>query len=148
GHDWALPFYDPLVRLLGGDRARRGLADEADLESKHCVLEIGCGPGTLLLLIKRTHPTVDVTGLGLDPDLKALASSPAQGRRGAGSAAFLSGLWARAGRSLATPGRRPGWRDSREYSEVRLRPIGVARSTRQATASPGGVESDGHGEHR
>ena len=29
GHDWLLPFYDPLVKLFGGDTARRILLDQA-----------------------------------------------------------------------------------------------------------------------
>jgi hypothetical protein len=29
GRDWLLPLYDPFVKLLGGDAARRALLDEA-----------------------------------------------------------------------------------------------------------------------
>jgi ubiquinone/menaquinone biosynthesis C-methylase UbiE len=71
GHDWTLPFYDPLVRLLGGDSARLDLVQQAALQPSHRVLEVGCGTGTLLLMIKRHHPRVTVTGL--DPDPRALA---------------------------------------------------------------------------
>jgi ubiquinone/menaquinone biosynthesis C-methylase UbiE len=71
GHDWTLPLYDPLVKLLGGDRARRTLVDQADLRAGHRVLEIGCGTGTLVVMIKRLHPGAEV--IGLDPDPKALA---------------------------------------------------------------------------
>ncbi len=70
GHDWALPLYDPFVKLLGGDRARRALVDQADIRRGHRVLDIGCGTGTLVVLIKTLHPDVDVSGL--DPDSKAL----------------------------------------------------------------------------
>ena len=68
--DWALPFYDPVVKLLGGDRARRLLIDQADLHSGHRVVEIGCGTGTLLLQIARAFP--DVALIGLEPDPNAL----------------------------------------------------------------------------
>ena len=71
GHDWALPLYDPLVKLLGGDMARRTLLAQAALRPDHRVLDVGCGTGTLAVLIKRLHPGVEVTGL--DPDPKALA---------------------------------------------------------------------------
>src|SRR5262245_7167072 len=71
GYDWRLPFYDPMVKLIGGDSARRVLIDQADLQPDHRVLEVGCGTGTLLMLIKRTQPGVQATGL--DPDMKALA---------------------------------------------------------------------------
>jgi hypothetical protein len=32
GHDWTLPFYDPLVKLLGGNAAREALVLQAGLE--------------------------------------------------------------------------------------------------------------------
>jgi ubiquinone/menaquinone biosynthesis C-methylase UbiE len=71
GHDWTLPLYDPLVKLLGGDAARNVLVDQAELRSGHRVLEVGCGTGTLLMLIARAQPEIELTGL--DPDAKALA---------------------------------------------------------------------------
>lgn len=71
GHHWSLPLYDPLTKLIGVDRARRRLLEQAELQSSHHVLDVGCGTGTLAVLIKRTHPQVHV--VGLDPDAKALA---------------------------------------------------------------------------
>ncbi|MGH9663133.1 MAG: class I SAM-dependent methyltransferase [Bryobacteraceae bacterium] len=71
GRNWALPLYDPLVKALGGDSARKSLIDQADPQPGHRILDIGCGTGTLATLIKRLHPGVDV--VGLDPDPKALA---------------------------------------------------------------------------
>ena len=71
GRDWLLPFYDPFVKLLGGDQARQRLLDQAALQDGHRVLDIGCGTGTFAVLIKRVHPDVEV--VGLDPDPKALA---------------------------------------------------------------------------
>lgn len=80
GRDWALPLYDPIVKLLGGDPARRELVDQAVIRPGHRVLDIGCGTGTLVILIKRLHPEVEV--VGLDPDPRALA----RGRRKAARA--------------------------------------------------------------
>ena len=71
GRDWLLPLYDPLQKLLGGDRLKRPLVDQAALAPGIRVLDIGCGTGSLTLLIKRMHPEVAV--VGLDPDAKALA---------------------------------------------------------------------------
>jgi len=71
GHDWTLPLYDPLVKLLGGDSARRALVEQADLQAGQRVLEVGCGTGTLLMLITRAQPALELTGL--DPDVRALA---------------------------------------------------------------------------
>jgi ubiquinone/menaquinone biosynthesis C-methylase UbiE len=71
GHDWLLPFYDPIVKLIGGEAVRRALLDQADLRPGQHVLEIGCGTGAVTTMIKRLHPNVEV--VGLDPDPKALA---------------------------------------------------------------------------
>ena len=79
GHDWLLPLYDPFVKLLGGDAARKQLIDQAALQPEHRVLEIGCGTGTLLMQIKRVHPQVEA--VGLDPDPKALARARRKAER-------------------------------------------------------------------
>jgi ubiquinone/menaquinone biosynthesis C-methylase UbiE len=71
GRDWSLPLYDPIVKLLGGDAARRALIVQAGLEPTDRALEIGCGTGALLIEIAHRHPGVVLTGL--DPDPKALA---------------------------------------------------------------------------
>ena len=81
GHDWLLPLDDPLVKLLGGDTARRILLDQATVRPGHRVLDIGCGTGTLAMLIKRLHPDVDV--VGLDPDPKALTRAKRKAERSA-----------------------------------------------------------------
>ena len=70
GYDWSLPLYDPIVKLLGGDKARMVLLDHAALRPGYRVLDIGCGTGTLATLIKRFHPDVEV--VGIDPDPKAV----------------------------------------------------------------------------
>lgn len=60
GHDCFLPLYDPLMRRLGGDGARRALLDQATTRPGERILEVGCGTGSLVLLIKRLHSDVDV----------------------------------------------------------------------------------------
>ncbi len=71
GHDWLLPLYDPLQKLLGFESIHRQLVDQAGIRPNYRVIEIGCGTGNLLILIKRLHPGAEV--VGLDPDAKALA---------------------------------------------------------------------------
>lgn len=78
GHDWLLPFYDPLWKLMGGDSTRRATIERAALEPGQRVLDIGCGTGSLAILIRRLHPEVEV--VGLDPDPKALARAARKAR--------------------------------------------------------------------
>jgi len=81
GRDWALPFYDPLVTLLGGDAARAMLLDQAGVRAGYRVLDIGCGTGSLAVLIKRRNPHAEV--IGLDPDPRALERARHKCRRAA-----------------------------------------------------------------
>ena len=81
GLDWLLPLYDPLVKVLGGDPTRKTLLDQAKLRADHRVLEIGCGTGSLLVLLKQLYPEVDA--VGLDPDPKALARARRKAERAA-----------------------------------------------------------------
>src|SRR5713226_3744343 len=90
GYDWSLPLYDPIVKLLGGDKARMVLLDQAALRPGYRVLDIGCGTGTLATLIKRLHPDVEV--VGIDPDPKALARARRKAARAAVSIQFDQGF--------------------------------------------------------
>lgn len=89
GHDWLLPLYDPIVSLFGGDAARQALLDQATIRSGDRLLDVGCGTGTLVVLIKRLHPDVEV--VGLDPDPKALARGRRKAERAAVSIQFDQG---------------------------------------------------------
>jgi ubiquinone/menaquinone biosynthesis C-methylase UbiE len=71
GRDLFLPFYDLVAKVLGADRARQTLFDLAPLRPGDRVLDIGCGTGTFVTMLKQHYPSIEVTGL--DPDPKALA---------------------------------------------------------------------------
>ena len=90
GHHWSLPLYDPLTALIGVDRVRRALLEHAGLSVPQRVLDIGCGTGTLAVLIKRTHPRVEVTGI--DPDPKALARARRKAERAGASIRLDTGM--------------------------------------------------------
>lgn len=81
GHDVFLPLYDPLVNLMGFDRARRDLISGANIELDHRILDIGCGTGTLLVNLKRQYASAQV--VGLDPDPKALRRARIKAARAA-----------------------------------------------------------------
>jgi len=89
GHDWALPLYDPLVKLLGMDTVRRVLLNQAAVRATHRVLDIGCGTGTMAILIKRLQSGTDV--VGLDPDPKALARAKRKAEQSGLSVRFDQG---------------------------------------------------------
>ena len=90
GRDLFLPLYDPLTKLLGGERARRVLIDEARLEPGHRILDVGCGTGSLLLQIRQTFPGVEA--VGLDPDPKALARAKRKAERAGTTVRFDQGF--------------------------------------------------------
>src|SRR5918995_1661808 len=90
GHDLFLPLYDPLVSLLGGDRARLDLINQAKIEPSHHILDIGCGTGTLVMLLKQRCPAISM--VGLDPDPKALRRAKTKANRAAVSAQFDQGF--------------------------------------------------------
>ncbi|HKD85242.1 MAG TPA: class I SAM-dependent methyltransferase [Terriglobales bacterium] len=90
GWDWLLPLYDPFVKLLGGEAARKQLVEQAQLQPGHNVLDVGCGTGTLAILTKQLHPGVALTGL--DPDPKALASARSKAGRARVSVQFDQGF--------------------------------------------------------
>lgn len=90
GLDLLLPLYDPLVKLLGADRARKKLLDQAAVQPNHRVLDVGCGTGTFAVAVKKWQPTVEV--IGLDPDPKALARGRRKAARAGVSIRFDQGF--------------------------------------------------------
>ncbi|MCP5065157.1 MAG: class I SAM-dependent methyltransferase [bacterium] len=79
GRDWLLPLYDPLLRLMGVDRIRAILIDQASPQPGDRVLDLGCGTGSLAIQLRALHSEVVVSGL--DPDSKALARARRKGDR-------------------------------------------------------------------
>ena len=86
GVDWLLPLYDPFTRLLGLDGVRRDLLLQSDLRPGYRVLDIGCGTGSLVVLLKQLFPDMEV--VGLDPDEKALARAKRKARRAGADVRF------------------------------------------------------------
>ncbi len=91
GHDWLLPLYDPLWRLLGSERTTKGqLIEQAGLRPGHRVLDLGCGTGTLSVWAKQNEPDAQVTGV--DPDPKALRVADGKAREAGVSVRFDQGF--------------------------------------------------------
>jgi len=96
-HDFLLPAYDPIMWLLGFRKALLPLVDQAELQDGYTVLDVGCGTGTLTILIAERHRGVRVTGV--DPDPKALARAERKAARTGAAIAFERGF----GDALAHP---------------------------------------------
>jgi ubiquinone/menaquinone biosynthesis C-methylase UbiE len=90
GRDAFLPLYDPFTKLFGVDGLRRALLEQAALQPAYRVLDVGCGTGTLAILIKQEHPTVTV--IGIDPDRKALVRAERKAQRAEVSVHFERGF--------------------------------------------------------
>lgn len=90
GVDWLLPLYDPFVKLIGAEKARKDLLDRADLTSGLRVLDIGCGTGTFTVSVKKEYPKIEV--IGLDPDPKALARAKQKAKEGKAVVQFDQGF--------------------------------------------------------
>lgn len=50
------------------------LVEQAQISNGSRVLDVGCGTGTLAIMIKRLHPEAEV--VGIDADVKILAIAP------------------------------------------------------------------------
>jgi ubiquinone/menaquinone biosynthesis C-methylase UbiE len=75
---WLTPFYDALIEgPMSALRMRRDLLAEMGDLSGRKVLDVGCGTGSMALLIKRAFPAAEVVGLDGDPRILAIARAKA-----------------------------------------------------------------------
>lgn len=79
GKHWLLPLYDPFLWLLGADKPKRQLIEQAELKPGFRVLDVGCGTGSLAVLMKKLHPEAEV--VGVDPDPWALSIAKRKANR-------------------------------------------------------------------
>lgn len=90
GRDLFLPLYDPIVKLFGGGAVREALLAQAGLRPNDRVFDLGCGTGTLDVLIKKRFAQVEI--VGFDPDPKALARARKKATREALAIQFDEGF--------------------------------------------------------
>jgi ubiquinone/menaquinone biosynthesis C-methylase UbiE len=90
GKRWLLPLYDPFLWLLGADKAKLPLIEQAEIKSGFRVLDIGCGTGSMAIMIKRMHPMAEV--VGIDPDPMALSVAERKAKRAGLSVEFDRGF--------------------------------------------------------
>ncbi len=76
--DALTPLYDTLIQLTMRERAfKQRLIERAHLGSGQRVLDLGCGTGTLALLLREQVPSAEVVGLDIDPRILAIARNKA-----------------------------------------------------------------------
>ena len=81
GFAWLTSFYDPVVRWTTREATFKTLlVEQADIRAGHRVLDLGCGTGTLTMMLKRRQPAAAIVGIDGDPPTAtaaSIASSPA-----------------------------------------------------------------------
>lgn len=90
GRQWSLPLYDPLVKLIGGERARRRFMEQAEIRGGQRVLDVGCGTGSLMVAAGRLGPSAEL--VGIDPDPTALERARRKARRAGARVQFDQGF--------------------------------------------------------
>jgi ubiquinone/menaquinone biosynthesis C-methylase UbiE len=77
---WLTPLYDPLLKwVMREETFKRKLIQRANIQPNMNVLDLGCGTGTLTLMLKRAHPNTNVTGMDGDPDVLKIARDKSRG---------------------------------------------------------------------
>ena len=80
GYRWLTRFYDPVVRVTTREAMfKDALLREASIQDGYRVLDLGCGTGTLALLVKRAHRGAEVFGLDADAEALKLARTKLEG---------------------------------------------------------------------
>jgi len=74
-----LPLYDPLLKWgMHEELFKRRLIEQAHIQPGMRVLDLGCGTGTLTILIKQLQPHADVVGVDGDKQILDAAREKAQ----------------------------------------------------------------------
>ncbi len=88
---WLTPLYDPLLKwAMREEQFKRDLIRHANIRAGHRVLDLGCGTGTLTILIQQMYPDVQV--VGLDADEKILEIARAKARKANAEIIFDQGM--------------------------------------------------------
>lgn len=78
GYRWLTGLYDPILRVTMCDTTfKRRLVRQAAIRDGQVVLDLGCGTGTLTVLIKSSHPGAEVNGVDGDPEILRIAEAKA-----------------------------------------------------------------------
>jgi ubiquinone/menaquinone biosynthesis C-methylase UbiE len=71
---WLTPLYDPLLKwVMREETFKRRLIEQTIIQPRMNVLDLGCGTGTLTVMLKQAAPLANVTGLDGDPQVLDIA---------------------------------------------------------------------------
>lgn len=77
---WLTPLYDPFLKwVMREETFKRRLIQLANIRPNMNVLDLGCGTGTLTLMLKRAHSDANVTGMDGDEDVLKIARDKSRG---------------------------------------------------------------------
>ena len=77
---WLTPLYDPLLKwIMREETFKQRLIRQAGIAPAMQVLDLGCGTGTLTLMLKRAHPDAVITGLDGDSQVLDIARQKSRG---------------------------------------------------------------------
>ena len=91
GASFLSPFYDAAIGVATREGRWRGrLIAQLNLQPDDRILDVGCGTGSLALMLKRRAPSATV--FGLDPDSQALEMARRKAKRAGADIQFLQGF--------------------------------------------------------
>ncbi len=77
---WRTPLYDPLLKwVMREETFKRKLVQQSNIQPQMKVLDLGCGTGTLTLMLKRAHPEAHITGVDGDSEVLNIARDKSRG---------------------------------------------------------------------
>jgi ubiquinone/menaquinone biosynthesis C-methylase UbiE len=80
-YQWLTPLYDPLLNWVLWEKTFKSkLIQQANIHAGMKILDLGCGTGTLTLMLKDAHPDTDITGLDGDPQVLEISRTKSQGK--------------------------------------------------------------------
>ena len=79
GYHFLTPFYDTVIALMTREMTwRKALVKQIAADQRDVVVDIGCGTGTLAVMLKRASPYTTVYGIDPDPGVLGRAEIKAR----------------------------------------------------------------------